>query len=914
LHSDGSIYVIGTFAGTNAFDGGQSLGLSALILNDIFLAKYTPAGDLLWVKKFIESVDPNESAGISVFDFKVDHSGDIVIHGHCHRAIRFLGDATRQTGGFIAKIDSECNLRWIKFDPAKSIAELFAHESGSHIAIDQDNNVFWYSSEQKNDLATLELTKYNSDGIKIWSKSVVEAIDVKTAFPAVATTVAMDSAGNFILSGSFQEEIHIGNKHFRNNSSGFERRQLFVCKLTSNGDFLWAMQSDFGSTGGYTTSHTIDSAGNVYLTAVLGTGGKLISQAETFINSGPECVVVVKLGPDGDIIWAKLFPEFYSYDVVLAKDYLYVTGLTAPLRPYPWTNSDARTQVLKIDRDGITYASLTNNLLGYPSITSAYQSVVDSEENIYTVGNFGKSIKFGCLPTATSGYSFFLVKHKMNNEMTIAGPESVCDTETLTLQAFPVKSGVTYHWHLPDGVTPVSGTTETATNSIVLNVSARANRQSIFVTTSDQCPGYLMNPYVLNIFTLPAPPKFIVAPAQVCSGMSESFEVKKDSNVEQWIWTPPADVVVDVGNEANLAQLTFPEDLVQGIVTVTARNRCGESNGLLEIHAYAKPSKPKLVTASSQICSPGSAIFSMQKDAGTGQFIWTVPAEVTANLNDDTNEARLVVTKTFLHGTIKVAATNLCGDSNDTTFALTAYANPSKPILSGPAEICSSHGTSVKYQVEQDLNTSAISWDIPEFFSPNGKFSSSNNIQLTVMGEGADTIKVYGVNVCSEAGEPATIFVESFQKLPKPVLEVDPCKSILTVTNADQPRWYKNDMLIEGMQNQFTVLDSGSYYAEVSNFCGTQKSQPIAVYPVDDNKLLIPNVITPNRDGKNDSFQLDKLLAGSSVHIFNRWGNAIFYAENYKNDWSPTYISPATYYYVVHSRCRTYRGWVSVIK
>ncbi|MCS7035757.1 MAG: gliding motility-associated C-terminal domain-containing protein [Saprospiraceae bacterium] len=72
----------------------------------------------------------------------------------------------------------------------------------------------------------------------------------------------------------------------------------------------------------------------------------------------------------------------------------------------------------------------------------------------------------------------------------------------------------------------------------------------------------------------------------------------------------------------------------------------------------------------------------------------------------------------------------------------------------------------------------------------------------------------------------------------------------------------------------------------------------------------IPTVITPNGDGVNDAFVIPfYCLAGgeggsqNEVSIFNQWGDRVFYASPYNNDWEGTYngqpLPAGTYFFVV---------------
>lgn len=54
--------------------------------------------------------------------------------------------------------------------------------------------------------------------------------------------------------------------------------------------------------------------------------------------------------------------------------------------------------------------------------------------------------------------------------------------------------------------------------------------------------------------------------------------------------------------------------------------------------------------------------------------------------------------------------------------------------------------------------------------------------------------------------------------------------------------------------------------------------------------LIIPNGITPNSDGVNDSWviQNSNICKNISIRIYNRWGNVVYKDDSYSNDWAGT--------------------------
>jgi gliding motility-associated-like protein len=76
----------------------------------------------------------------------------------------------------------------------------------------------------------------------------------------------------------------------------------------------------------------------------------------------------------------------------------------------------------------------------------------------------------------------------------------------------------------------------------------------------------------------------------------------------------------------------------------------------------------------------------------------------------------------------------------------------------------------------------------------------------------------------------------------------------------------------------YTANSAGSYFVAVSNACG-QSAYHITVNSVNCNcRMFIPNVFTPNGDGKNDLFmpEYDCGLVYYYMKIFDRWGEKVF--------------------------------------
>lgn len=75
---------------------------------------------------------------------------------------------------------------------------------------------------------------------------------------------------------------------------------------------------------------------------------------------------------------------------------------------------------------------------------------------------------------------------------------------------------------------------------------------------------------------------------------------------------------------------------------------------------------------------------------------------------------------------------------------------------------------------------------------------------------------------------------------------------------------------------------------------------------VQDFDLTLYNVFTPNGDGINDTYEipnLDRYISNQFI-VFNRWGERVFEAKNYHNEWDGGNLPDGVYFYIL--KCQGY--------
>jgi gliding motility-associated-like protein len=115
---------------------------------------------------------------------------------------------------------------------------------------------------------------------------------------------------------------------------------------------------------------------------------------------------------------------------------------------------------------------------------------------------------------------------------------------------------------------------------------------------------------------------------------------------------------------------------------------------------------------------------------------------------------------------------------------------------------------------------------------------------------------------------------------------------------------YGGELTLEwsnGGIGDFTYVDmqvTNTYQVTATDLCG--RSVSASVFVDVDCDIIIPNVFSPNGDGVNDFWVIEGITnRNNTVRVYNRWGQVVFEANNYRNNWRGTDLPDGTYFYEV---------------
>ena len=163
VDKDDNVYVLGKFSGIADFDPGLGIvSVQSASSNNMFVSKYSPSGNLLWVK----TIDANGAAAIYL-----DDSCNIYTTGNFFQTVDFdpgpgvhnLTSTGSLSNVFICKWDSSGNYIW-----ANNLVSIYQNviPQGTTISTDDSCNVYICGGIA----SSVFVAKFNNAGIFIWEK------------------------------------------------------------------------------------------------------------------------------------------------------------------------------------------------------------------------------------------------------------------------------------------------------------------------------------------------------------------------------------------------------------------------------------------------------------------------------------------------------------------------------------------------------------------------------------------------------------------------------------------------------------------------------------------------------------------------------------------------------------------------
>lgn len=462
----GNVYTTGIIDGVVDFDPNDGVYELYASFFDIYISKLDASGNFVWAK-VIGSYRWDQGNSIAV-----DDSGNVYTTGAFHSNVDFdpgpevyyLWGDLNYSNTYVNKLDSSGNFVW---------AINLGSGHGVSIAVGNSGNVY---------TAAHYIRKIDVSGNLAWSGKFSGLCSI--------ASMAIDNSENVYTTGYYNDTVDFdpgpevyylsGDPQFRN---------LFVSKLDSSGNFVWA--KNFGTGSG--VSIAVEDAGFVYC-----------STSE-----------IRKLDASGNLAWSRKFSgEYWVQSIALDNSgNVYTTGYFSGN-----TDFDPGTEVYDLTSEGYDYDIFISKLdssggfiwakrLGGTSTEMGFSIKVDAFLNVYTSGYFGGTADFdpsddGIFNLTTEGYEEIFV-HKMSQSY--VGIDKVIASNDIEIYPNPASTTISIRSEDVLGsikIMDINGrtvfTTLSKESTAEINVSEYQNGVYILKVSNEKTGEFLTKRFIIN--------------------------------------------------------------------------------------------------------------------------------------------------------------------------------------------------------------------------------------------------------------------------------------------------------------------------------------------------------------------------------------------------------------------------------
>lgn len=673
--ASGFVFITGGFQGTCDFDPGAGVtSLTSTGSNDIFFAKYTTTGNLVWAKKVGSTGD---DFGLAI---ELGTNDTIILAGYFSGAPNLvdfdpnpsstLGLASAgQSDGFIAKYDSAGNYQWVRriagtgFDYTYGLA-LDANENifitGSYASPslnfeDPDANLQFIQVQSSSDAY---FAKYDRNGFCQYGKGFSG-----TGTADIGRAVTVDANGDVYITGQF-----IGTCDFNADTAAAQVANLtsynltntdaFLTKYTNSGVYQWAQRlgsnsstasnTDFGYTLTPAFNGGVIVGGQYFGTGIFGSlqvtaAGTLVNGFFARYDAAGTCTWVKAIGGTNNEAQVYSVTTDNSGNVFVAGRYKGAVDFDGSVGVFTLTSNPSTANDIFLAKYDTSGSLLWVNSMGGTTSDEAMDVHVDASGNIFMCGYLTGTADFDPLSGTQNVVSAgsndgFIAKYSQCTLLpapaAITGTDSTCSSLSNALYtATPVAGATSYTWTVPAGWTGTS-----TTNTI--NISSNLVSGTITVKANNSCgasPAKSKSIFV-EVFNV-TPFTSVSGPSSVCAGGTATYTANGGSSAPSVyvVWEIPAGASF-VG-PSNGASVTVQFGNTTGTVAVrAARGRFCDTTAfatatitvLASPNGSVSPTNPSVCNGGSvTLTASGGTSYAWSNGLGTGASKTVSPTVAT---------------------------------------------------------------------------------------------------------------------------------------------------------------------------------------------------------------------------------------------------------------------------------------------
>jgi gliding motility-associated-like protein len=798
--------------------------------------------------------------------------------------------------------------------------------------------------------------------------------------------LSVDKQNNIYITGEFQGTVDFDPSAGVKNLTSAGANNIFVAKYTPDGTFIWAeyMAGD-GSDQPYDIA--VDKDGNVTIVGYFSSTILDADPGPGVYNlnnpDGHEASFMIHLDINGNFLWANsstnLNDGFYVQVATDSQDNVIATANFA----YTFTVADSTYKGQGLNSALIVKYGSTGNVLwvmpllgpeGTVSGLLAWGVAVDSQDNVVASGGFNDTINFNPLGvayniTSSSLGAFYVAKYAPSGTLiwlnSINGSTS-SSTVVCIDQENNICFSAAYYGSLIFGSVTLTSTGDDQNFCIakysstgVLQFAKSIAPSGVFDYQSPIINDKNGNIYLAGYFngTVNFNPNLVPAANISAHGPSDFYVAKYDPN-GNYLYafnggsancynTFGYGIGIDNNNNVDLAgafcsTVNFdpsgcsPESLAasSGSDPFIAQYASVSAIANNEITAPAVSSfcvtgSPSAITGSLPTGGSGTYTYQWQSSTDSVNFV-----AITGATGQDYTPPTVSATTYFER---IATATSCASPGTSNVIALTISTPPTAPVVPAVTTCVGSMATLSVTSPQQGYTYNWYTTAIGDTAVFTGVSFTTPSLSDSVT---FYVVAAYSTGCVSTTRTTATVTI--VQPLAAPVVTVGPATGSTIVfewaavtgatsyqVSTDNGQTYS---VVAGLTDTVSGLQAGQSVTILVQAIGVVPCQlsaasvaitGLAISPTDDI-IYVPNVFTPNGDGKNDIVHVhSENIRSLKFYIFDQWGELLFISTSIQNGWDGTYKGTkepvGVYVYLVEAvmndgRSVTKKGTVTLIR
>jgi gliding motility-associated-like protein len=411
----------------------------------------------------------------------------------------------------------------------------------------------------------------------------------------------------------------------------------------------------------------------------------------------------------------------------------------------------------------------------------------------------------------------------------------------------------------------------------------------------------------------------------ICKGDSVQLSAY-GAGAEHFKWQPANGITAPSDTLAN----PFLKPTATTTFMVIGSSLCRTDTAFVKVTVIQKPTGIRIfgpISVCPQLQNVGYKAHNLPNQSITwgvqgGSFTSSSPDSITVNWGNANAAAK-----------VWLLAQNSLGCFSDTVFLpVSVNVILATETPKGPDTLCLAAATNISYQITKTTG-SVYTWNIKGGTIISGQGTNAINLNWQQTGSGklwvqeeshtstshcygnSDTLRVLvqpsPVNKLQIQG-PVQVF--TFSENQEYSIQDPDTGSNFTweITNGQLSKGQGSSSISVNWENAGT----GMVGVTEKNLHGCEGSKSTLTVQISGApQPLFYNIITPNADGKNDSFEIGNLkwYPENELQLYNRWGMEVYRTDNYRNTWQAGNVSAGIYYYLFKTNGKTWKGWLEIV-